>query len=128
MSEADSILFGRAELERAFTVLGERLVRRGVVADIFIVGGAAMALAYDAARVTRDVDAMFKPHGIVHDEAIRVATDLGLPRWWLNEQASTYIRQRGRGQAPRIRSSRAARHGRLTTAHLRDEGTRGQNA
>ena len=71
--------------------LGERLVRRGVVADIFIVGGAAMALAYDAARVTRDVDAMFKPHGIVHEEAVRVADDLGLPRWWLNEQASTYI-------------------------------------
>ena len=52
---------------------------------------AAMALAYDAARVTRDVDAMFKPHGIVHEEAMRVANDLGLPRWWLNEQASTYI-------------------------------------
>ena len=50
-----------------------------------------MALAYDAARVTRDVDAMFKPHGIVHEEAVRVADDLGLPRWWLNEQASTYI-------------------------------------
>jgi hypothetical protein len=50
-----------------------------------------MALAYDAARVTRDVDAMFKPHGIVHEEAMQVATDLGLPRWWLNEQASTYI-------------------------------------
>ena len=61
------------------------------MADIFIVGGAAMALAYDAARVTRDVDAMFKPHGIVHEEAMQVATDLGLPRWWLNEQASTYI-------------------------------------
>ena len=91
MSEAGSVLFGRAELERAFTALGERLVRRGVVADIFIVGGAAMALAYDAARVTRDVDAMFKPHGIVHEEAMQVATDLGLPRWWLNEQASTYI-------------------------------------
>ena len=54
MSEADSVLFGRAELERAFTALGEHLARRGVVADIFIVG-AAMALAYDAARVTRDV-------------------------------------------------------------------------
>jgi predicted nucleic acid-binding protein len=54
VSEADSVLFGRAELERAFTALGERLVRRGVVADIFIVGGAAMALAYDAARVTRN--------------------------------------------------------------------------
>ena len=91
MSEADNILFGRAELERAFTALGERLVRGGIVAGIFMVGGAAMALACDAAHVTRDVDAMFKMHGIVHEEAMRVAKDLGLPRWWLNEQASTYI-------------------------------------
>jgi hypothetical protein len=44
------VLFGRAEIERAFTALGERLARRGVVADVFVVGGAAMALAYDAAR------------------------------------------------------------------------------
>jgi predicted nucleotidyltransferase len=91
VSDPGSVLLGRAELERAFTALGERLARRGVVADVFIVGGAAMALAYDAARVTRDVDAMFVPHGIVLEEAGRVAADLGLPRWWLNEQASTYI-------------------------------------
>jgi hypothetical protein len=65
VSEADDVLLGRAELERAFTALGERLARRGVVADVFIVGGAAMALAYDASRVTRDVDARFLPHGIV---------------------------------------------------------------
>jgi hypothetical protein len=31
------------------------------------------------------------PHGIVVEEAGRVADDLGLPRWWLNEQASVYI-------------------------------------
>ena len=40
---------------------------------------------------TRDVDARFMPHGIVVEEAGRVADDLGLPRWWLNEQASVYI-------------------------------------
>jgi hypothetical protein len=57
---------------------------------VFVVGGAAMALAYDAARVTRDVDARFIPHGIVIEEARRVADDLGLPYWWLNEQASVY--------------------------------------
>ncbi len=91
MSEPGDVLLGRAELERAFTALGERLARRGVVADVFIVGGAAMALAYDATRVTRDVDARFMPHGIVLEEAGRVADDLGLPRWWLNEQASVYI-------------------------------------
>jgi hypothetical protein len=63
-SRADDVLLGRAELERAFTALGERLARRGVVADVFVVGEAAMALAYDADRVTRDVDARFVPHGI----------------------------------------------------------------
>jgi hypothetical protein len=51
VTEPRDVLFGRAEIERAFTALGERLVRRGVVADVFVVGGAAMALAYDAARV-----------------------------------------------------------------------------
>lgn len=91
MTEADAPLLGRAELERAFTLLGERLSRHGVVADIFVVGGAAIALAYDARRVTRDVDALFVPHGLVHDEALEVARELGLPRWWLNEQASVYI-------------------------------------
>jgi hypothetical protein len=58
---------------------------------VFIVGGAAMALAYDAGRVTRDVDALFMPHGVVMEEARRVADDLELPYWWLNEQASVYI-------------------------------------
>ena len=91
MSEPGGILLGRAELERAFTALGERLVRRGVVADVFVVGGAAMAMAYDATRVTRDVDSLFVPHGIVLEEARHVAEDLGLPPWWLNEQASVYI-------------------------------------
>jgi predicted nucleotidyltransferase len=91
VSEADDVLLGREELERAFTALGERLSRRGVVADVFVVGGAAMALAYDATRVTRDVDARFVPHGIVLEEARRVADDLGLPPWWLNEQATAYI-------------------------------------
>jgi hypothetical protein len=61
MTDAGGILMGRAEPERAFTALGERLARRSVVADLFVVGGAAMALAYDADRVTRDVDAMFVP-------------------------------------------------------------------
>lgn len=91
MSDPGPVLMGRSELERAFTALGERLARRGVVADLFVVGGAAMALAYDADRVTRYVDATFVPHGVVLEEARAVAGDLGLPPWWLNEQASVYV-------------------------------------
>ncbi|HEY1003212.1 MAG TPA: hypothetical protein VGD83_26575, partial [Streptosporangiaceae bacterium] len=85
------VLLDRVQLERAFTALGERLVQRGVVAYVFVVGGAPMALAYDATRVTRDVDSLFVPHGVVLEEAGNVARDLGLPPWWLNEQASVYI-------------------------------------
>jgi len=80
VTEPGDVLLNREKLEQAFTALGERLVRRGVVADVFIVGGAAMALAYDATRATRDVDSLFVPHGIVLDEARNVAEELGLPR------------------------------------------------
>ena len=73
----DDGLLGRAELERAFAALGDRLFRRGVVADLFIVGGAAMVLAYDANRVTRDVDATFVPHGVVLEKA-REVSEIGL--------------------------------------------------
>jgi len=38
-----------------------------------------MALAYDSRRATRDVDALFKPHGIVLEEARAVAAELGQP-------------------------------------------------
>lgn len=75
----DDGLLGRAELERAFSALGDRLTRRGLVADPFIVGGVAMALAYDAKRETRDMDATFVPHGVVIEEAPNVANALGLP-------------------------------------------------
>jgi hypothetical protein len=89
VTDPGGVLLDREQLERAFTALGDRLVRRGVVADVFIVGGAAMALAYDATRVTRDVDSLFIPHGVVLEEAWNVAQELGLPRWWLRQRFET---------------------------------------
>jgi predicted nucleotidyltransferase len=101
MSGSDPLL-DRAGLEEALRRLGERLVRRGVVADVYVVGGAAMALAYDARRSTRDIDAVFEPHGVVLDEARAVAAEVGLPSWWLNEQASVYVAAGGDPGAPRV--------------------------
>ncbi|HEX5292981.1 MAG TPA: DUF6036 family nucleotidyltransferase [Streptosporangiaceae bacterium] len=97
-----SPLLDRAGIEDAFRHLGDRLAMRGVVADLYVFGGAAMALAYDSRRATRDVDALFKPHGVVHEEALAVAADLGLPNWWLNEQASSYIAPGGDPAASRV--------------------------
>jgi hypothetical protein len=76
VSEPSPVL-DRVAIEDAFRRLGDRLAKRGVVADIYVFGGAAMALAYDSRRATRDVDALFKPHGIVLEEAQAVAADLG---------------------------------------------------
>ena len=105
-------------MERAFTALGERLARRGVVADVFVVGGAAMALAYDATRVTRDIDATFVPHGVVIEEARHVADDLGLPYWWLNEQASIYISGKDDPGKRRVFDHRGLRVSAASPAHI----------
>src|SRR5947208_8575184 len=101
MSVADPLL-DRTAIENAFRRLGERLARRGVVADLYVFGGAAMALAYDSRRATRDVDAVFKSHGIVLEEALAVAAELGLPRWWLNEQACSFVAPDGDSAASRV--------------------------
>jgi predicted nucleotidyltransferase len=95
-------LLDRKGIEEAFGRLGDRLAKRGVVADIYVFGGAAMALAYDSRRATRDVDDLFKPHGIVLEEARAVAAELGLPGWWLNEQASSYAAPTGDPSASRV--------------------------
>jgi hypothetical protein len=47
-----SPLLDRAGLEDAFRRLGERLARRGVVADLYVFGGAAMALHAPSAIAT----------------------------------------------------------------------------
>ena len=117
MSESAPVL-DRAGIEEAFRRLGDRLAKRGVVADIYVFGGAAMALAYDSRRATRDVDALFKPHGIVLEEARAVATELGLPSWWLNEQASSYVAPSGDPSASRVFDHPGLRVFAASPAHL----------
>jgi len=95
-------LLDRAAIEAALRLLGERLARRRVVGDLYVFGGAAMVLAYDARRSTRDIDALFVPHGVVLEEARAVAKELGLPQWWLNEQASAYVVSGGDPEAPLV--------------------------
>jgi predicted nucleotidyltransferase len=111
-------VLGRAEIERALARLGERLSRRGVVADVYVIGGAAMALAYDARRATRDIDALFEPHGVVREEADAVAAELGLPRWWLNEQASVFVAKGGDPDAPSVFENAGIRVAAASPEHL----------
>ncbi|CCI51267.1 hypothetical protein BN13_10005 [Nostocoides jenkinsii Ben 74] len=70
-------LLDRAAIEAALTRLGERLVRRGVVADLYVFGGAAMTLAYDRQLSTLDIDAVWQPHEIRHRRGPGGSTRVG---------------------------------------------------
>jgi hypothetical protein len=87
----DGVPSSRADLERAFTALAHRLAERGVIADVFVVDGAVLTLAYDGTHFTRDLDAVFVPHGVVLDAARAVADSLDLPPRWLKEHAAGYV-------------------------------------
>lgn len=117
MTGSDPLL-DRSAITTPLRRLGDRLARRGVVADIYVFGGAAMALVYDARRATRDVDAVFQPHGIVIEEARVVAAELGLPPWWLNEQVSAYVAPGGDPSAPEVFDHPGLRVAAASAEHL----------
>jgi len=71
--------FTQAKIVAALQALGDELARRHVRGQIFIVGGAAMALAYSTRRVTKDIDAVFEPKRAIYEAAAKVAQELELP-------------------------------------------------
>ena len=81
----------REEIVAALTTLGERLHDKGIEGEIYVVGGAAIAMAFDARRATRDVDAVFEPKQEIYAAADEVGADLGLPPGWLNDGAKGFV-------------------------------------
>jgi len=81
----------REEIIEALTALAGELERRGVVAEMYVVGGAAIALAFDERRATRDIDAVFEPKTVVYEAAAVVAEDLDLPGGWLNDAVKGFL-------------------------------------
>lgn len=71
--------------------LSDDLESRGVKAQLFVVGGAAMALAYDRQRVTQDIDAFFEPTSEVRESATAIAERHGLEPDWLNDAAKGFL-------------------------------------
>jgi hypothetical protein len=85
------MLLDREGIRTALMALDVELGRSGVRGELFVVGGAAMAMAYDARRATVDVDATFLPASEVRKAARRVAEDLGLEPDWLNDGAKAFM-------------------------------------
>ncbi len=78
----------REQIEAA---LDAELGRRGVKAQLYLVGGAVMCLVHNARSSTRDVDGWFSEPSTVRQAARAVAVELSLPEDWLNDAAKGFI-------------------------------------
>lgn len=58
---------------------------------MYVVGGAAVALAFDERRSTRDIDAVFEPKQLVYEAAHEMAAEMGLPPGWLNDAVKGFL-------------------------------------
>ncbi len=81
----------RQQIIAALSDLGIALARRDVQGEMYVVGGAAIALAYDARRATRDIDAVFEPKMVIYEVAAEVAERRGLPPGWLNDAVKGFL-------------------------------------
>ena len=76
----------------AFQSLSLKLQLRRKRGVVYVVSGAAVALAYDDTRLTQDVDARIdEGHGEVISAAVEVGRERGWNDAWLNEQPVIFI-------------------------------------
>jgi len=80
-----------SQVQALFQELSDRLAAISVQAQLFVVGGAAMALAYDNGRLTRDVDALFVPASEVRQIAADISGQHGLEPDWLNDAVKGFL-------------------------------------
>jgi hypothetical protein len=59
---------GREDIRALLDDLSAELAARGARAELVLVGGAALTVAYDATRATRDLDAVFVPSSVQPDQ------------------------------------------------------------
>ena len=81
----------RAEIVDLLQELSRRLEDRGVRGELFLVGGAAMALAYSTRRSTADLAGVFEPKTVIYEVAARIAHERGLPAGWLNDSVKGFL-------------------------------------
>jgi len=81
----------RADILELLRELGRKLEEQGVVGEMYVVGGAAIALAFDERRSTRDIDAVFEPKQTIYRAAAQIAEERELDAGWLNDAVKGFL-------------------------------------
>ena len=79
------------DIRRLFEELAAELDAVGQRAELFLVGGAAIALCFDGRRSTRDLDAVVARTHAVRKAAASVADREGLDPDWLNDAVKGFL-------------------------------------
>ncbi|TQO18504.1 hypothetical protein FB472_0020 [Rhodoglobus vestalii] len=79
------------EIRELLGELLERLAARGVEVEVYIIGGAAMALHLGRQQLTPDVDGLFRPRDEVFAEATLMAEEKNLDPDWVNDRAVSFM-------------------------------------
>jgi hypothetical protein len=95
---------GREDIRALLDDLSQELAAWGARAELFLVGGAALAVAYDATRATRDLDAVFIPSEVVRQAAVASRNEKDSLKTGLTTQSRAALppaRVHNRGRRPR---------------------------
>lgn len=84
-----------SDIRRLLDLLNDELRRSDTEAELFLVGGAVMCLAYEARPSTQDVDSVFRPSKQVREAAARVASKARVDPHWLNDGVKGFMSDRG---------------------------------
>ena len=78
-------------LRQALRRLGELAHTQQVKLELSLYGGAVFALVYGSRDATKDVDAVVHPGDVAHRLSRQVASELGLPEDWLNDDVRQFL-------------------------------------
>lgn len=82
--------FNRNKIETLLSILSDRLCVKGVKGQLFLVGGGAIAIAFNPERWTRDLDALFEPKSLIYSESKAIARENSIPEDWLNDAVKSF--------------------------------------
>lgn len=74
--------------------MGELAHAQNVTLEISLYGGAVFTLVYGSRDATKDVDAVVRQSEIGQTLAAKVATELGLPDDWLNDDVKQFLAEK----------------------------------